>query len=85
MFTILWHPARSFQEFMMKKIEDYLLIKEAAELLGVKPATLRNWERHGKLISHRHPMNHYRLYKKEDLEALLKKLYESQERPYERN
>lgn len=62
----------------MKKIEDYLQIKEASELLGVTRATLRNWERHGKLVSHRHPMNRYRLYKKEDLEALLRKIYESQ-------
>lgn len=63
----------------MKKIEDYLQIKEAAEFLGVVRATLRNWERRGKLISHRHPMNRYRLYKKEDLEALLRKIYELQE------
>lgn len=63
----------------MKKIDDYLQIKEAAEFLGVTRATLRNWERHGKLNSHRHPINRYRLYKKEDLESLLKKAYESQE------
>jgi len=55
----------------MKKIQDYLQIKEAAELLGVTAATLRNWERAGKLISHRHPINQYRLYKREDLEELL--------------
>ncbi len=63
----------------MKKIEDYLQIKEAAELLGVTRATLRNWEKHKKLVSHRHPMNRYRLYKKEDLDALLRKIYQSQE------
>lgn len=61
----------------MKKIEDYLQIKEAAEFLGVVRATLRNWERRGKLISHRHPMNRYRLYKREDLEALLGNIRDS--------
>jgi DNA (cytosine-5)-methyltransferase 1 len=63
----------------MKKIKDYLQIKEAAELLKVTRATLRNWERHGKLVSHRHPINRYRLYKREDIEALLRKIYEPQE------
>lgn len=55
----------------MKKIEEYLQIKAAARFLGVTAATLRNWERSGKLASHRHPLNSYRLYKKEDLEAFL--------------
>ncbi len=58
----------------MKKIDDYLQIKEASELLGVTATTLRNWERKGKLLSHRHPINKYRLYKREDLEALLQKI-----------
>lgn len=58
----------------MKKIQDYLQIKEVAEFLGVTSATLRNWERLGKLASHRHPLNRYRLYKREDLEALLQSI-----------
>jgi DNA (cytosine-5)-methyltransferase 1 len=58
----------------MKKIDDYLQIKEASELLGVTATTLRNWEKKGKLLSHRHPINKYRLYKREDLEALLQKI-----------
>lgn len=61
----------------MKKIDDYLQIKEASELLGVTRATLRNWERLGKLISHRHPINRYRLYKREDLNALLQSIHAS--------
>jgi len=59
----------------MKKIHEYLQIKKAAEFLGVTATTLRNWERSGKLLSHRHPINKYRLYKKEDLEEFLKNLY----------
>lgn len=54
------------------KINEYLNIKEAANLLGVSPATLRSWEKAGKLRAHRNPINNYRMYKKEDLEKLLK-------------
>lgn len=63
----------------MKKIADYLQIKEASEFLGVTATTLRNWERKGKLLSHRHPINQYRLYKREDLESLLQKIDTQQE------
>lgn len=44
-----------------------LTVQEAAELLGVSPATLRNWDNAGKLKAHRHPINGYRLYSKEDI------------------
>jgi excisionase family DNA binding protein len=56
----------------MEKITEYLTIKEAAEFLGISPSTLRNWEKQGKLSTHRNPVNSYRLYRKEDLERLLK-------------
>ena len=55
----------------MTKLSDYLRISEAAEYLGVSPNTLRNWERAGKIVAHRHPMNDYRLFKREELDALL--------------
>ncbi len=67
----------------MKNIQDYPQIKEAAELLGVTRATLRNWERHGKLNSHRNPINRYRLYKREDLEVLLQSIYVSKSQSLE--
>jgi len=56
------------------KLSDYLRISEAAEYLGVSPNTLRNWENAGKIEAHRHPMNSYRLFKKEELDALLKQV-----------
>ncbi|HBY06049.1 MAG: Transcriptional regulator, MerR family [candidate division TM6 bacterium GW2011_GWE2_42_60] len=55
----------------MKKIIDYLKIKDAASFLGVTPNTLRNWEKDKKITVYRNPQNAYRLYKKEDLEKLL--------------
>lgn len=58
----------------MDKLRDYLRISQAAEYLGVSPNTLRNWENAGKLVAHRHPVNKYRLFKREDLDALLKQV-----------
>jgi site-specific DNA-methyltransferase (adenine-specific) len=53
-------------------ISNYCTIKEAAEFLGVSEMTLRRWDTAGKLKSYRHPMNNYRLYKKKELEKVLK-------------
>ena len=58
----------------MVKLKDFLRISDAAEYLGVSPNTLRNWESAGKITAHRHPMNDYRLFRLEDLDALLKKV-----------
>ena len=64
----------------MEKLRNYLRIAEAAEYLGVSPNTLRNWENAGKLLAHRHPVNHYRLFRREELEALLKRVERPQKR-----
>ncbi len=58
----------------MTKLRDYLRISVAADYLGVSPNTLRNWERAGKIVAHRHPVNDYRLFRREDLDALLRKV-----------
>lgn len=58
----------------MTKLSDYLRISEAAEHLGVSPNTLRNWENAGKIAAHRHPVNGYRLFRQEELDALLKQV-----------
>ena len=62
---------------MAKRIEDYLRISEAADLLGVSRQTLRNWEEKGKLRVFRHPMNGYRLFLKRDVEKLLEEIERS--------
>lgn len=64
----------------MTKLRDFLRISEAADYLGVSANTLRNWERAGKIVAHRHPVNRYRLFKREDLDAVLKQV----ERPARR-
>ena len=63
----------------MKKpnLTDYLTIKQAAEFLGVSPGTLRNWDRAGKIQTHRHPISGYRLFDKQSLEQLLQQVRDS--------
>ena len=58
----------------MQKLSDYLRISDAAAYLGVSPNTLRNWVNAGKVAAIRHPVNDYRLFKREDLDALLKQV-----------
>lgn len=57
----------------MTNFKEYLTVKQAAEFLGVTVMTLHRWDAKGKLKARRHPINRYRLYKKSDLERLLKK------------
>jgi PAS domain S-box-containing protein len=51
---------------------DYRTVGEAAAFLGVSAATLRNWDRSGKLKPRRHPQNGYRIYLHADLAAVLR-------------
>jgi len=55
----------------MSNFKEYMKIQEAARFLGVTAETLRNWDRSGKLVPLRHPVNSYRLYRRSDLEELL--------------
>jgi len=59
---------------MANKWTNFLRIKEAADFLGVSELTLRNWDKKGKLVAHRHPINDYRLYRIADLENFLIKM-----------
>jgi DNA (cytosine-5)-methyltransferase 1 len=58
----------------MQSTNDFLLVTEAAEFLGVSPNTIRNWGRDGKIVEYRHPVNNYRLFKRTELERIRKKL-----------
>ncbi|MGX2042299.1 MerR family DNA-binding transcriptional regulator (plasmid) [Methylocaldum sp. MU1018] len=53
---------------------DYLTVGKAAATLGVSRSTLRNWDKAGKLKPYRHPVNGYRLYSRNELDALLKEV-----------
>jgi len=56
------------------KGDDFLLVKEVAARLRVAPNTVRAWAASGKLTEYRHPVNNYRLFKRGDVEALLRKI-----------
>ena len=62
----------------MEKLKSFLRVKQAAELLGISPNTLRNWSRGKKIPVHRNPINGYRLYRKSDLERLLRTINRSE-------
>jgi DNA (cytosine-5)-methyltransferase 1 len=63
------------------KQHGYLTVKEAAQLLGVSPNTIRAWGGAEKIAEYRHPVNNYRLYKKQELEALIAQVEESVSQP----
>ncbi len=47
-----------------------ITVTEAANQLGVSPATIRRWCNKGKLQVVRNPMNNYRLINQEDINRL---------------
>lgn len=56
--------------------DEFVLVKEAAEMLGVCPNTIRSWGANGKITEYRHPINDYRMFKRRDIEKLLQMLRE---------
>ena len=58
----------------------YYTIKEAAKMLGVSALTLRNWDKRGKLIAYRHPVNNYRIYRADQIELLIRRMENSRHR-----
>lgn len=61
----------------MTRLHDFLTVKAAARYLGVAANTLRNWDRDGKIPVFRHPISKYRLFKKEDLDVVLREIERS--------
>lgn len=45
----------------MLNLRDVITIREAADIIGLPSATLRDWDRGGKLKAARNPANRYRL------------------------
>ncbi|MUG05574.1 helix-turn-helix domain-containing protein [Bombella sp. ESL0378] len=54
-----------------EKNPQFMSISEAAAYLNVTTATLRNWDKAGKLTPYRHPINQYRLYSKEEIKDFI--------------
>lgn len=55
----------------------FVRVKEAAEMLGVSPNTIRAWGAAGKIAEYRHPVNNYRLFKVKELESIVSQMHAS--------
>lgn len=64
---------------MTESSKKFITVKEAANMLGVTPLTLRNWDKSGKLNAGRHPFNNYRVYAREDIDKLLTEIATNKE------
>lgn len=58
----------------VSKLNDFILVTEAATYLGTNKETLRNWTRSGKITCYTNKINKYRMFKKEDLDKFLNDL-----------
>jgi DNA (cytosine-5)-methyltransferase 1 len=47
----------------------YLMLGEAAKMLGVSKNTLRDWDNAGKFEADRHPFSNYRIYSLEKIKT----------------
>jgi DNA (cytosine-5)-methyltransferase 1 len=65
----------------MVKSDEFVTIKRAAQFLGVAANSLRNWDRDAKIPVYRNPISRYRLFKKADLEKLLRQIKRSGKYP----
>ena len=63
----------------MTRLDEFVTIKQAAKFLGVSANTLRNWHRDARIPVYRNPISDYRLFKKTDLEELLRHLLSKDE------
>ncbi|MFT4522055.1 MAG: DNA (cytosine-5)-methyltransferase 1 [Bacteroidia bacterium] len=64
-----------FNNVVMK---NYLTLAETSELIGKSKETLRRWDREGILNAFREPVSNYRVYKRSDVQTLLKGVIDDQ-------
>ena len=58
-------------------LTENLTVGRDAEYLGVSRRTLCNWDKAGNLKPYRHMINSYRLYRRDVLEVVLRKIQEN--------
>lgn len=56
-------------------MNDYLTLSEASELIGKSKETLRRWDREGKFSAIREPISNYRLYRKDEVQAVFSRFF----------
>ena len=65
----------------MVRLDEFVTITQASQILGVCPNTLRSWDRARKIPVYRNPISGYRLFKKADLEEVLRQIEQSGQYP----
>ena len=65
----------------MPKLNEYLTVAQAAQVLGVSKDTLRRWDKSGKLMARRHPVTGYRLYLQTELDSFLRRVSQDAKTP----
>jgi len=56
----------------MTKLNEYVKMAEAAEILGVAQGTVRSWAEAGKIPMHKNPANGSRLFRRKGLPDFLR-------------
>jgi excisionase family DNA binding protein len=59
---------------MKTRLNEYVKVAEAAEILGVSQGTVRSWAEAGKIPMHKNPANGDRLFKRLELEQFLSRV-----------
>lgn len=55
-------------------MDNFISISDAANIIGVNKETLRRWDKTGKFLSSRNPINNYRVYSLEQVNIFVKEL-----------
>lgn len=63
----------------MIDIKSYIKIGYVAEKCQVTTQTIRKWEKDGRIKGERHPISNARYYKPEDVERLVKEVFNVQD------
>lgn len=53
-------------------MDKYLTVGQVSEMIGVSCETIRRWDKAGKFISTRHPINNYRVYSIEQVDSFIR-------------
>ena len=55
-------------------MDKYIKVGQAAKVLNVSPETLRRWDKSGKFLSIRHPINNYRVYSQDQMVDIVQEM-----------
>ncbi len=71
------HQAPPLEQMTVAKLNEYLMVAEAAAYIGCSPDTLRRYDRANKLRARRHPITGFRLYLPSELDEFLREVGDS--------